>query len=74
MHHVIHLVYYFSCRCRFLNDFLKHAAEENVLAYELLEPYLCNTALIQASREHHSVVVEELLSRGVDFHGTNSAG
>ena len=61
-------------RCKFLNDLLKHAAEENILAHELLEPYLCNTALIQASREHHSDVVQELLSRGARVHATNSAG
>ena len=64
----------FSFRCRFLNDLLKHAAEENILAHELLEPYLCNTALIQASREHRSSVVEELLSKGADVHISNSAG
>ena len=60
----------FSFRCRFLNDLLKHAAEENVLVHELLEPYLCNTALIQA----HSSVVDELLLRGADVHVSNLAG
>ena len=61
-------------RSKILNDLLKGVAKNNLLALEFLEPYLGNTALIQAAREHHTTIVQKLLEKGANVNLQNFAG
>ena len=71
---ILMIFWQFYCRSKILNDLLKGVAQNNLLALEFLEPYLGNTALIQASREHHTAVVERLLVQGANVNLQNFAG
>lgn len=41
---------------------------------EVCDPYKGNNALIQACREHHLIIVQELINRGCDINSRNASG